>query len=284
MPLTTMYRTPGYIVGNVTPSQVSFGITESMTVTRGPVADPYSVALGNLLSVDTRQSGKSTLISDSVQAQLEAIPQDNVVPIIFSMNIEHLIGQDSLKRIHRCGLPETILLDIYMSWRTIYKRPPSTNADFAQFYRYFQDQLELIYEGIGLQLPIQTTPITVYSTLDSMIAGEMDFLIGATYQIGAHAELHLGATLAQMPDHEFVFDSVREVPGVDSLSLTMVHDPRMVTPGEDDPMEMGPTGPRRLLKDAVVQPLSPPRGFIPLIVPPTDLSGSSSDDTDRYGF
>lgn len=242
-----------------------------------PCATPMSA--DNFLSI-ARQTGKSNLTleyvlgqANTVAAQIEGMAAENVVPIIFSMNIPQLIGQDALSRIHSCGLPETLLLDIYMSWRTITKRPPSTDADFTHFYGYFQDQLELVYDGMGLEFPRRNALGQIYLNPDQMIAGELDFLVNTTYLIGSNAELHLGPTLASMPDHEFVFDSVRDFPGVDGLSLTMVHDPRMTTPGDEDPMEMGPT--RKLKFEGVVQPLSPHHARIPML---------REDDKDRYGF
>lgn len=240
-----------------------------------------------------RQTGKSLMVAEqmdktleyilgqtsSVTSQMEGIPQDNVVPIIFSMNIPQLIGQDALRRIHGCGLPETLLLDIYMSWRTITKRPPSTNADFTQFYSYFQDQLELVYDGMGLEFPRQNTLGQVYLNSDQMVAGELDFLVNTTYLIGSNAELHLGPTLAAMPDHEFVFDSVRDFPGVDGLSLTMVHDPRMTTPGDEDPIEMGPTRKLKFGDPNPTPPIITPQHLVYNL-----LAASQEDDKDRYGF
>lgn len=156
---------------------------------------------------------------------------DTTVPVIFSLNIPAIIGTENLAMLHAIQLPETLLLDIYMSWRSIFKRPPSSNDDFVHYYGYFQEQLEMVYTGFGL--PEQQ--------IDSIIAAHLDQLVQMSYAIATQAELEFGATLQSMPDHEFVFDSVREVPGGDGMAFTMTHDPRFITPNDEDPKELGPT-------------------------------------------
>lgn len=248
--------------------------------------------LGHYFGVNSRQTGKTEISGaffdglidaaltrrieqnsiETTAAQLIGVPADNVVPVIFPMNIVQIIGQDALERIHGLGLPETLLLDIYMSWRNQFRRPPSTNADFTHVYSYVEEQLEMIYEGMIGDLG-RRAGRTDYYTVQDMIRGELDFIVNCIYRVGQVAELELGHTLNSLPNHEFIFDSVRQASGPDSLSITLIHDPRMTSIGGEGPVELGPTE-------------APPRAPHMSHPPILDIVARAPADIakDRYGF
>lgn len=172
---------------------------------------------------------------NTAAAQVEGIPAENLKNLVFDLDLREVLGNDNVHALHTAGLPESLMLDIYMSWRTMTKRPPETDADFVQYNAYVHDQLELIYDGMGTaEDDAAGATMDTGKYLDAIVPQ----VVNLSWMVGSRAEQEIGPLLAAMPNHEFVIDSVRDLPG-NSIGMTVTDDPRMCDV-EGDPKEMGP--------------------------------------------
>ena len=226
-PVRGMGRYYGDSDGDTTRSQVGLGI-EAMAQS---VADRLTEAnrLVNQGLIDRLAN---------LDAQVEGIPAQNLQNVVFDLDLREVLGYDNIRMLHTVGLPESLMLDIYMSWRTMTKRPPETDADFVQYNAFVHDQLELIYDGMTAADGPEDIAAVLDMTkhLDDIVPN----VVNLSWMVGSRAEQEIGPVLATMPNHEFVMDSVRDLPG-NSIGMTVTDDPRMADV-EGDPKEMGPVG------------------------------------------
>lgn len=195
---------------------------------------------------------------DNAAAQTQGIPAENLQNVVFDLDLREVLGNDNVLMLHNAGLPESLMLDIYMSWRTMTKRAPETDADFVQYNAFVHDQLEMIYDGMSEEVTQQARVNCGAAPQGDADDGQSRFLdllvpnvVNLSWVAGSRAEQEIAPVLATMPNHEFVIDSVRDLPG-NSIGMTVTDDPRMCDV-EEDPKEMGPVDNYRLATEAEVR-------------------------------